>query len=382
MSDEQAEGGMDAVTDLGLETEPEQEPERRHRRSFSALAVLLALAILLGGGYAAYSFGLSALKERLSPPADYAGAGSGRVLVQVREGDAASDIAATLKAKGVVKSAEAFTDAARDDPKSVGIQVGFYRLRKQMSAASALGVLVRPANLIRTVLTVPEGLRVDQIVDLLVKRTSFKRSAYEALLASPKRIGLPSYARGNPEGYLFPATYELSPDATPRSILRSMVARYEAAVDDLDITTRAAALGYSPHDVMTVASIVQAEGRLSSDLPKIARVLYNRLAQDKPLQLDTTIVYIFRTKGKLTTTAEQRRSSSPYNTYLNVGLPPTPISAPGEAAIKAALTPADGPWLFFVTTNPSTGETKFATTYAEHLRNVELFRAYCRSNSC
>lgn len=364
------------------EYQHDHEPSHHPRRAFGCLAVALALAVLLGGGYLAYSFGVSALRDRLAPPADYSGGGTGRVLVEVRSGDTSSDIAATLQGKGVVQSQEAFTDAARDEPRSVGIQVGFYELRKKMSAASALAVLIKPANRIRDVVTVREGLRVDQIVDLLVDKTDFSRKQYERVLASPKSIGLPSYARGNPEGYLFPATYELSPDATPRSILRSMVSRYEAAVSDLDIVARSKALGYTPHDVMTVASIVQAEGRLPKDLPRIARVLYNRLAKGQPLQLDTTIVYIFRSEGKLTTTDEQRASRSPYNTYLNEGLPPTPISAPGEAAIRAALAPADGPWLFFVTTDPSTGETRFATTYAQHQRNVTLFQQYCQENDC
>jgi UPF0755 protein len=354
----------------------------RSRRAFGCLAVVLALAVLLGGGYVAYSFGLSALRDRLAPPADYSGSGSGRVLVEVRSGDAASDIAATLRSKGVVQSQEAFTDAARDEPRSVGIQVGFYELRKRMSAKSALAVLIKPANRIREVVTVREGLRVDQIVDVLVDKTKFTRKQYEKVLSSPRRIGLPSYARGNPEGYLFPATYELSPDATPRSIIASMVDRYKAAVADLDVVAKSRALGYTPHDVMTVASLVQVEGRRAQDLPKIARVIYNRVADDMPLQFDTTIAYIFRLEGKLTTTDEQRASPSPYNTYRNTGLPPTPVSAPGEAAIKAALAPTPGPWLFFVATDPTTGETRFATTFAEHQRNVRLFQQYCQENDC
>jgi UPF0755 protein len=362
--------------------EPDRNRRRPSRGAFSCLAVVLALAILLGGGYVAYSFGLSALRDRLRPPADYSGSGSGKVMVEIKDGDAASDIAATLKTRGVVRSLEAFTDAARDDPKSVGIQVGFYQLRKKMSAEAALAVLVRPANRIRNVVTVPEGLRVDQIVDLLVEKTKFSERQYERVLASPRTIGLPSYAQGDPEGYLFPATYELAPNATPRSILTSMVQRYESAVADLDLTAKAKALGYSAHDLMTVASIVQSEGRLANDLPKIARVLYNRLDEDRPLQVDSTVVYIFRSEGKITTTDAQRATDSPYNTYRNAGLPPTPISAPGEAAIKAALEPADGSWLYFVTTDPSTGETRFATSYRDHLKNVRLFRAYCQENSC
>ena len=369
------------MSDLGLELGHER--RRRPRRgAFGCLAVLVALAVLVGGGYAAYSFGVSALKDRFSPAADYSGDGTGRVLVQVKQGQAASDIATTLRSKKVVASVEAFTDAARDEPKSVGIQAGFYQLKRRMSASAALAVLVDPANRMRSVVTVPEGLRVDQIVDLLVQKTKFSRRQFERVLASPEQLGLPSYARGNPEGYLFPATYELAPNATPRSILASMVKRYDAAVSDLDLEANAKELGYSVHDVMTVASLVQAEGKLASDFPKIAQVLYNRLDEGQPLQLDATIVYIFRTKGEITTSKEQRSSDSPYNSYVRPGLPPTPIAAPGENAIEAALNPTEGKWLYFVTTDPSNGAMSFAVTYREHLKNVEKLREYCRSNDC
>ncbi len=370
------------MSDLGLD-EPGPAPRRDGgRRAFGCMAVVLALAVLLGGGYLAYSYGLGALRDRLRPPEDYAGGGTGKVLVEVEKGDSAPQIARTLLARGVIKSQDAFTDAARSDPKSVGIQDGFYEMRRQMSAESALDVLLEPANRIRDVVTVPEGLRVDQIVDLLVKKTDFSAQQYDKVLADPRALGLPSYARGNAEGYLFPATYELPPNATPRSVLTAMVQRYKTAAAQLDLAAKAKALGYTPHDVMTVASIVQAEGKLAPDFPKIARVIYNRVEDGQPLQLDTTIVYIFRTTGKLTTTDEQRASASPYNTYRNAGLPPTPIAAPGEAAIEAALDPTPGSWLYFVTTDPSNGAMSYATTYRDHLRNVEKFRAYCRTNEC
>jgi UPF0755 protein len=370
------------VSDLGLEPEHEHRRRYRPRKTFGCLAVLVALAVLVGGGVLAYSYGLSALKDTLRPPADYHGEGTGRVIVEVKPGDAASAIGSTLVAKGVVKSRDAFTDAAKNDPKSVGIQVGYYPLRHKMSANAALKQLVDPQNRIRNTVTVPEGLRTDQVVDLLVSKTKFSKADYDKVLADSKQLGLPSYAKGNPEGYLFPATYELSPDATPRSILRAMVVRYGTAVHDLDLDKKAAALGYDAHDVMTVASIVQAEGRLSDDFPKIARVIYNRLDKKKPLQLDTSIVYIFKTKGKLTTTSQQRSVDSPYNTYRHAGLPPTPIAAPGEKAIKAALKPTDGPWLYFVTTNPSNGAMSFARTYKQHQRNVRKFQTYCQTHRC
>jgi UPF0755 protein len=370
------------VSDVGLDLGPQRPRRPAGRRLFGCLAVLLSLAILLGGGYLVYSFGLSALKSKLAPPPDYDGDGTGRVVVQVHDGDAATDIAATLVRKHVVKSADAFTHAAREDPRAVGIQAGFYAMRKKMSAKSALAILVNHDNRIHNVVTVREGLRVDQIVAVLAAHTRFSERQFARVLRHPARLHLPSYADGNPEGYLFPATYEVTPDATPLSLLSAMVDRYRQAVSQLHIESRAGALGQSPHDVMTVASIVQVEGKRPQDLPKIARVLYNRLKRGKPLQLDSTVAYIFKTRGRLTTTSRQRASSSPYNTYKHTGLPPTPISAPGEAAITAALRPADGSWLYFVTTNPDTGATSFATTYAEHLKNVRKFRAYCRSHTC
>jgi UPF0755 protein len=369
------------VSDLGLDLDPGKR-HRPRRRLLGCLAVLLALAVLIGGAFAVYVVGFSALKDKLQPPPDYSGTGTGHTVVEVKKGDSSADIAATLVRKGVVKSLDAFLHAARQDPKSVGIQVGFYRMHRRMSAEAALAVLVDPHNRLRNLVTIPEGLRVDQIVDLLVRRTDFSRKQYDHVLAHPGRLGLPSYAHGNAEGYLFPATYEVDPDASPRSILAAMVNRYDQAAADLHLVAKARALGRTPHDVMTVASIVQAEGRLPRDFPKIARVLYNRLDKKKPLQLDTTIVYIFKTEGKLTTTSRQRRAKSPYNTYLHTGLPPTPIDSPGEVAIKAALSPASGSWLYFVTTNPRNGAMSFATTYADHLKNVQKFRAYCRQHGC
>ncbi len=369
------------MSDLGLELGHEK--RHRPRRSFGCLAVLVALAVLVGGGYVAYSYGLSALKDRLSPPADYQGGGTGKVLVEVKQGEAASDIGRTLLAKDVVKSLEAFTDAARENPKSVGIQVGFYELKKQMSAQSALALLVDPANRMRSAVTIPEGYTVKQIVATLAKKTDFSVRQYNRVLANPSSIGLPSYAEGNPEGYLFPATYDVPPNATPRTILAMMVKRYLSAATDLDLAQKAQSLGYSPHDVMTVASLVQAEARFDKDFTKVSRVIYNRLRKGMPLQFDSTVHYAVGKDGSVGTSSTARSSTSPYNTYKVAGLPPTPISAPGNQAIEAALNPAQGTWLYFVTTNPDTGETKFATSYADHLKNKREFDQWCaQSDGC
>src|SRR5680860_47631 len=347
------------------------------------MAVLLALGVLVGGAYIAFRLGSDALEARFSPPEDYAGPGSGSVVVEVKEGDAASDIASTLVGADVVKSQEAFTEAAQEDADSRGIQVGFYEMRKQMAAESALDILVDPANMLQDTVAFPEGWTVDQIVEQLAQNTDFSARQYTKVLARPASIGLPSYADGNPEGYLFPATYQIKPNATPKSILTSMVDRYEEAASSLDLEEEARALGSTPNDVMTVASLIQAEARFDKDLAKVSRVIYNRLDKPMALQFDSTVHYAVGKDGGVGTSDEDRDIDSPYNTYKVAGLPPTPIMTPGEQAIDAALNPAEGPWLYFVTTNPDTGETKFAVSFGDHQRNVAEFQEWCaKSDNC
>ena len=370
------------LSDLGLELGHEK--RHRPRRGFGCLAVLVALAVLVGGGYLAYSYGLSALKDKLSGPEDYSGSGTGQVLVEVRDGDAASDIAATLHDKGVVKSVQAFTDAARQDPKSVGIQVGFYELKKKMSAKSALAVLVDPKNRMRSVVTIPEGYTVDQIVATLAQKTKFSKRQFNLVLRDPSKIGLPSYAQGNAEGYLFPATYELPPNATPKSILATMVERWDQAAQEADLDGAAERLGYTPAQLMVVASLVEAESNRDQDRGKVARVIYNRLESgktDKLLQIDATVNYGIGRNLGVGLTTDDLQVDSPYNTYKNPGLPPTPIEAPGDAAIEAATHPTDGPWIYYVTVNLRTGETKFTESYDTFLKYKAEFKEYCRTQS-
>ena len=346
--------------------------------------MLVALAVLVGGGYLAYSYGLSALKDRLSGPEDYTGAGTGQVVVEVKDGDAATDIGTTLVDKGVVKSVEAFTDAARKDSKSVGIQVGFYKMKKQMSAEAALAVLVDPKNRSRSVVTIPEGFTVDQIVATLAKKTKFSKKQYTKVLDNPSSIGLPSYAKGNAEGYLFPATYELPPNSTPKSILTTMVQRWDQAAQEADIEGAAQQLGYTPEQLMVVASLVEAESNRDQDRGKVARVIYNRLETDKTgklLQIDATVNYGIGRNLGVGLTTDDLQVDSPYNTYKNPGLPPTPIEAPGDAAIKAAAHPTDGPWIYYVTVNLRTGETRFTPSYATFLKYKAQFKEYCRTQS-
>ncbi len=280
-------------------------------------------------------------------------------------------------------SVDAFTSAAADNPKSSAIQPGFYPLKKEMKSSDVVSVLVDPSNLLKNTVTIPEGLRVEDIVATLAKDTDFSEAQFQKVLDHPDGLGLPSYAKGNAEGYLFPATYDFGPDATPKSMLQDMVDRWQQAADDADLEGKSKELGYTPAELMTIASLVQAEGR-GSDMPKIARVIYNRLKGDETnglLQIDATVNYAAGNQLLAVPTSEDTKIDSPYNTYQNPGLPPTPIEAPGDDALKAATNPSEGDWYYYVTVNLRTGETKFASTYDEFLRYKDELRQYCETES-
>jgi UPF0755 protein len=252
-----------------------------------------------------------------------------------------------------------------------------------MAAADALAILVDPDNIVTNSVTVPEGLRVDDIVAILADKTDFSAGAFEKVLDNPDQLGLPDYAEGNPEGYLFPSTYAFGPKEKPRDMLRAMVERWEQAAAEVDLEGRAAELGYTPAELMTIASLVEAEGR-GDAMPKISRVIYNRLEGDETnglLQIDATVNYAADNELGAVPTTEDLEIDSPYNTYKYPGLPPTPIEAPGDAALQAAVEPADGGWYYYVTVNLATGETKFAETYEEFLAYKDELREYCANES-
>ncbi|MCZ4500780.1 MAG: hypothetical protein JWQ74_3335 [Marmoricola sp.] len=347
------------------------------------LPMLLVLVVLLAGAFFGGSWALDKVRSLVGDDPDFGGNGTGKVVVQVHKGDSSTDIGQTLKDQGVVKSVGAFVKAATANDKSRGIQVGFYQLKKEMKASVALGVLVDPKNLIETTVTIPEGFRVKQIVARIVDKTDFTKKQVEAALAKPASLGLPAEADGSFEGYLFPATYTVLPGATPTSLLTQMVDKTEQVEKSLDITAKAEALGLTPHQVLTVASILEYEASRDQDYPKVAQAIYNRLDAGMMLQSDATVAFANNLTKTLYTSDKDRAIDSPYNTYKYTGLPPGPIGAAGEKTIKAALNPTPGPWLFWVVVNLKTGETRFNTTLAGHNADVEAFRQYCRtSDAC
>jgi UPF0755 protein len=380
------------MSDQILDDEYDEQPpptggRRRKRRGIKGcLAVLVALAVVVGGFYFVVTRGIDLLQSQFSSAKDFDGPGRGKLTFEVHKGDSVAEMGRNLKKAGVVASVEAFTDAAAANSDSTKIQVGFYQLKKEMHAADVVQVLVDPSNIVQSTVTIPEGLRVTDILDVLAAKTDFPRAAFQKVLDNPDELGLPDYAEGNAEGYLFPATYAFGPKETPKTMLQTMVARWQQAADDADLEGAAADLGYTPAQLMVVASLVEAEAGRAQDRGKVARVVYNRLEGDETnhlLQIDASVNYGLQQKLGVALTTEQLAQDTPYNTYTRPGLPPTPIEAPGDAAIAAAAHPTEGDWYYYVTVNLRTGETKFAKTYDEFLGYKHEFEQYCEtSDAC
>ncbi|AKU18921.1 hypothetical protein VV02_13925 [Luteipulveratus mongoliensis] len=335
--------------------------------------------MVFGGGAVAYkTLGLHmpSLGGGSEGGGDFAGEGSGVAKIVVRRGDTGSDIGATLEQAGVVKSGRTFARAFAAEHDAAGLQPGTYTLRKQMSSASALSLMLDPKSHVGDGVTVPEGLWAQEVYARLSKGTGVPLADYAKV--DPKQLGLPAAAGGQVEGYLFPSTYEFPDKATATDQLRTMVTEFKRRTASLNIPAG------QEQRVMTIASVVQAESKLGEDGPKVARVIENRLrpnpATNGRLQMDSTVHYMLRKRGTVTTTDKQRQSTSPYNTYVHPGLPPAPVDSPGLEAIQAALQPTPGNWLYFVTVNLSTGETRFAATLPEHNKNVAVFQAWCKAN--
>lgn len=354
--------------------------DRRTRHPLLGIvAVLVALAVVGGGGFIALRALDLSLPSFSLPGAggggaaeDYPGPGSGEVVVQIPQGAGGDQIGRILAENNVVASAAAFSAIAVANPDARAIQPGTYRMAEEMSAEGALNRLLDPAYRTDARVTFPEGLWQEEVYARLASATDYEVADYEAVDIA--ELNLPETANGDLEGYLFPETYSFGPEETPADHLQKMI---DQAVQ------RHEALGLSEEDAertLIVASIIQAEVNNADDLPRVARVIENRLDDGGRLEMDSTVHFIHKQRGLVGTTNEQRASDDPYNTYRIEGLPPGPINSPGDDAIRAAMDPAESDWRFFVTVNPETGETVFSETFAEHEEAVADFLVWCREN--
>jgi UPF0755 protein len=325
------------------------------------------------GGSVAYNFLTTTFASSSNDIADYEGLGQGTVQVVIEPGDTGTDMAATLFAAGVVASEQSFINAARANPDSSGIKPGFYFMQREMKAEYALLALLDPSNRDLRKITIPEGKSVDFYFDKIASLTGATLEEVTAAAADTEALGLPAEANGSVEGWLFPSTYQFNPGVTPSDVMREMIETTISTLDDAGVAAK------DRERILTVASLIEKEAKLDADRPLIAGVIYNRLDADMMLQLDATVKYIAPSDGPFVS-ADDKEIDSPYNTYKYTGLPPGPIAGSGAASIDAAVNPASHDFFYYVTVNLDTGETRYAKTYDEHLKNSQILRQWIDAN--
>jgi len=335
--------------------------------------VLAAILVIAGASYLGRTVG-DALGEQDVGDAPVDVEPGQPVTIEIPTGSTGQDIGAILAAQGVVRSALEFEVAVRNVDAAQRLQAGTYEMVTLMDPADVVAQLVSgPAPSVYRV-TVIEGLRIGEILTTLAESTPHDYAEYESALLDGS---VNSSLRDMPaqpelsdwEGLLFPDTYEFSRTAGPEAILQRMASTMEQRVNSVDWTTFEA-LGYTPYQGVILASLIETEVRVEEERAVVASVIYNRLAEGMPLDIDATVLYALGTRD----VAEFNRDvDSPYNTYLVTGLPPTPIAAPGRASLEAAAAPATSEFFFYVLSDTE-GRHAFATTLDEHNANVAQAR--------
>lgn len=298
---------------------------------------------------------------------DYPGPGSGSVTIVIEAGDSGEDVARKLLAADVIKSFDAiYRPMLQSD---LVIYPGHYEFPMQISGAEALRLLIAGENRMTLSVTIPEGYQIAQIVPLLESELGVSGDELRTEIDKANN----DYPGPTLEGYLFPATYTFDPGVSAAEVIEAMLDKTDDVLAKLGIGREESL------ELLTLASIIQEEAKLEADFYRVSSVFHNRIDRGMLLQTDPTVKYYY--EGSIDSFQKGiADTDNPYNTYVYPGLPPGPISSPGELAIDAAKNPADGDYLFFVTINLKTGETVFSETLREHERAVELYRKWLRDN--
>ena len=332
---------------------------------------------------------------------DFAGEGVNDVVIQVQDGDSTTAIGQTLHDNNVVATVKAFVDAAERNSGMTAIQPGFYKVRTEIPAANAVERLTDPQSRVGK-LVIPEGRQLDDVSDvktnavtegiftLISEATCVNLDGQQqcvpvedlkrvAETAAPSTLGVPEWAvqpvtamgadHRRLEGLIAPGSWNINPSAAPQETLATLIRASAGQYAQSGLLETATAMNLSPYQVLTVASLVQRESK-PEDFAKVARVIYNRLAENRTLEFDSTVNYPLD-RIEVATTDGDRGQLTPWNTYVRAGLPATPICSPSKPALLAAEQPAEGDWLYFVTIDLQ-GTTLFTRDYNEHLANIGL----------
>lgn len=394
----------DDPSPLVAEPTPQERSRTARRRHRTALVFAVVVLLVIVAGLIA---GFLVWKSATEEIPDFVGTGDVEVVVRVQGGDGIKDIAQTLVTAGVVASAEAFEQQAARDGDVQAIRPGYYKVRQNSSAQAAADDLVAKENHVGHLRLIP-GRQLSDVTAVTTGGAQTVVPGYiaditaaacvplngeqdcftadelwqVAMTADPATLGVVEWAadgvRASPdprkrlEGAIMPGDFDIPPGSTPEQALKAVVSASAAMWNGTDIIADAARLGITPYQAAIIASIVEREG-ITADMPKVSRVIYNRLAAGQKLEMDSTVNYALD-RASIATSAQDRANPSPWNTYYAPGLPPTPITSPGPDAVAAALDPAAGSWLFFVKIDNS-GASCFSITVEQHEACVAQARA-------
>ena len=347
---------------------------RRNRKSkrnrIVAFILALVFALLFVVGYGLYRVAVYVRNNSQSSiMEDWPGPGSGFVEFTIEPGQGSVEVGNNLVKAQVVKSQSTFSNIVAANNKI--LYPGIYALKKHMNSMDVVEILSDQSKA-GGFLDVKAGERATEVIRKAAQISGIDIAQFNAIQKADGAGILPPEACGSFEGWLEPGVYNVKSIKSANKILAKMVDKRVKKLDSLGVPK-----GDLRQKVLKIASIAEAEVNNREYYGKVSRVILNRLAKDMPLGMDTTVAYGIGIKAINLTQSQLDDASNPYNTRIHKGLTPTPISIPGDNAILAALNPANGSWIYFVTTNLKTGETKFADNYDDFLK---IRDEYKRSN--
>ena len=346
---------------------------RKHRKQIMiviiALAVVLATScvVILVGGLRHGAPRIVATKE-VAP--DYPGPGGQPLEFTVESGQGADQVGANLVKAGVVKSTAAFLHAITSTQSESRLLPGVFDLRLRMKASDVVAILTDSSKA-GGFLQVRAGERVRDVVARAAQLSGVPQSEFDTLIQAKGEGILPQEAQGNFEGWLQPGEYDVRKAGSAKAILSNLVSKRIEHLNQLGVPG-----GQDRQTILNTASITEAEVNKSEYYSKVARVIENRLAKGMPLGMDSTVAYSNNVSALKLTDAMLKNANDPYNTRVHQGLPPGPIGSPGDEAIQAVMHPESGDWLYFVTVNMDTGETRFSDNPDQFNRDVKEYKAW------
>jgi UPF0755 protein len=332
----------------------------RRQRTWAVLTALVIVPFIL------LVIGVGWFWWQLSPP----GGSGGKVQVQIARGCGIPCIGDELSQRGVIGPAWVFTVYARLHGDS-NFKAGTYELRKNMGVDSAVKALKKGPHIAYVRLTIPPGFWLSQITARVGKLPGLNRENFvEATRNNAVRSAFEPDGVTNLEGLLAPDTYNISAEEDEILVLSTLVQQFDKRAVTVGLAN-ANVQGHDAYDIIKVASLIEAEAKFDSDRPLIASVIYNRLARGMPLQIDASLIYARGDPRKRSLSEKDKAINSPYNTYTHSGLPPTPIASVSTASLRAALSPASTPYLYYVVIDKQ-GHTAFASTPEEQNQNIAI----------